>query len=462
MRGVALRVLQIGAIAAVLIASDQTVFDLDRFLVPKELVVHAMAFLAAIFALGVLRRLEMTRADWLLVLYLALSAVSAAFATNGWLGFRAFALSASVILIFWTARALGDARLINALAIAVVIASLTSLLETYGVRLSIFASTRVPGGTLGNRNFIAHLAAIGLPLLFAIAIRSARFLPASIGVAIVTASLVLTRSRAAWIAAAVMLVVFVISSHAWARMAGVLAFAVAGAAAALIIPNTLQWRSGNPYMRSVTDIANYNQGSGRGRLIQYERSLMMAGAHPLFGVGPGNWPVAYPHFAEGSDPSVDGGNNMTFNPWPSSDWIAFVSERGLIAAIVLAIALVSIAFKSRDAAAMAIVAAALVAGLFDAVLLLPVPAMIVFAALGTLTSGGQAILPVQERPGRIAWPALLLILVAALGVYRSGAELIAMSLYDQPRAASKIDPGNYRIERRVHPRAAHALFPYAR
>src|SRR5579872_461909 len=240
MRSVALRVLQTGAIAAVLIASNQTVFDLDRFLVPKELVVHAMAFLAAIFAFGALRRMEMSRADWLLVLYLALSAVSAAFATNGWLGFRAFALSASVILIFWTARALGDARLINALAIAVVIASLTSLLETYGMRLSIFASTRVPGGTLGNRNFIAHLAAIGLPLLFAIAIRGGRFLPASIGVAIVTASLVLTRSRAAWIAAAVMLVVFVISSHAWARMAGVLVFAVAGAAAAMIIPNTLQ------------------------------------------------------------------------------------------------------------------------------------------------------------------------------------------------------------------------------
>lgn len=81
-------------------------------------------------------------------------------------------------------------------------------------------------------------------------------------------------------------------------------------------------------------------------------------------------------------------------------------------------------------------------------------------------SGGQAILPVQvspvERPGRIAWPPLLLIVVAAFAIYRSGAQLIAMSLYDQPRAASKIDPGNYRIERRIHPRAAHELFPYAR
>ncbi|HJT15988.1 MAG TPA: O-antigen ligase family protein [Thermoanaerobaculia bacterium] len=457
MRTAALRVLQIGAIAAVLVVSTQTVFDLDRFLVPKELVLHATALVAALLGFGALRRLTFTRGDWLLALYLLLSAISAALATNRWLGFRAFALSASAVLIFWTARVLGDVRLINALALAVVIASIASLAETYGLRLIFFASTRVPGGTLGNRNFVAHLAAIGLPLLFSVAVRGGKFLMPSIGVAIVTASLVLTRSRAAWIAAVVMLVVYVIFSRAWARIALVLAFAVAGAVAALVIPNTLQWRSGNPYMRSVTDIANYEQGSGRGRLVQYGRSLAMAAHHPLFGVGPGNWPVVYPHFAQRNDPSVDGSDNMTFNPWPSSDWIAFVSERGAVAAVVLAIALIVLAWKSRDAAAMAIVAAALVAGLFDAVLLLPVPAFILFAALGAWSGDLQA-----SDGGRKPAAPLLLILIAAAGVYRSGAEVVAMSLYDEPRVAAKIDPGNYRIQRRVHARAARALFPYAR
>ena len=461
----ATRILQTGAIAVVLVASTETIFDLDRFLVPKELVLHLAAFSAAIFAIGALWRRAMTRADFFLGAYLLLSAIGAAAATNGWLGFRAFALSASAILIFWTARAVGERRLVAALAVAVVIASIASLLETYGLRVAYFASTRVPGGTLGNRNFVAHLAAIGLPLLFTIAVRGSKraFVMSSLGVAIVSASLVLTRSRAAWMAAVVMLIVFTIFSRAWGRLAGAIAFGIAGAAAALLIPNTLQWRGRNPYLQSVVDVANYEQGSGRGRLVQYGRSMVMAAAHPLFGVGAGNWPVVYPHFAAHGDPSIDG-DNMTFNPWPSSDWIAFVSERGLLATIALFAALASIAFASRDPAVMAIVAATIVAGLFDAVLLLPVPAFIVWAALGTCSAGSSAGAD-RVRAGPAAAIAIL-IFIAAAGVYRSGAELLAMELYDRPERAAAIDPGNFRIQMRLasrcaHAKAAHALFPYA-
>ena len=69
-------------------------------------------------------------------------------------------------------------------------------------------------GTLGNRNFVAHIAAFGLPLVLLAALRArtgGRFFVASIGVMIVTASLVLTRSRAAWLAFAAMLLVFLIA-----------------------------------------------------------------------------------------------------------------------------------------------------------------------------------------------------------------------------------------------------------
>jgi O-antigen ligase len=462
MRSAALRVIQIGAIAIVLVASTLTVFDLDRFIVPKELVLHLTALLAALFAFGAIRQLQFVRADWFLIIFLLLSAVSAATGTNRWVGFRAFAVSVSAVLLFWTAKALGDSRIITALAIAVVISSLTSLLEAYGLRTELFAATRVPGGTLGNRNFIAHVAAFGLPLLFYLALRT-RFLLASMGVAIVAASLVLTRSRGAWLAAAVMLIVFALFSRAWTRIAGVLAFAAIGAAAALLIPNTLKWRAENPYLESVRGVANYEEGSGRGRLQQYSRSLVMAGNHPLLGVGPGNWPVVYPRFAARNDPSI-GGDNMTFNPWPSSDWVAFISERGLATTVFLLLALASIAFSSRDPAVLAIIAAAVVAGLFDAVLLLPVPAFIVFTALGALT-GAQAIVPVQ--PGRLAWPPIvILILIAAAATFRSGAQLVAMTMVDEPRQAAAIDPGNFRVQMRLaskcdHARAAHDLFPYA-
>ena len=165
-------------------------------------------------------------------------------------------------------------------------ASATALLQAYGLRIDFFAQSRVPGGTLGNRNFIAHVAAFGLPLCFLAALRANRFL---IGVAIVSASLVLTRSRAAWLAAAVMLLIFIIFVSNWRRFFVVLIFAVAGVAAALVIPNALRWRGQNPYLQSVRGVANYEEGSGRGRLVQYEHSLRMSIAHALLGAGPGNF-----------------------------------------------------------------------------------------------------------------------------------------------------------------------------
>ena len=142
--------------------------------------------------------------------------------------------------------------------------------------MCFFASSRAPGGTLGNRNFVAHAAAFGLPICFLAALRAQRtatYVLASIGIAIVTASLVLSRSRAAWLAFAVMFLIFFFGSlKSWGRLAGVVVFAAAGVGAALLLPNTLHWRSENPYLESVRGVANYEEGSGRGRLEQYGRS----------------------------------------------------------------------------------------------------------------------------------------------------------------------------------------------
>jgi hypothetical protein len=271
------------------------------------------------------------------------------------------------------------------------------------------------------------------------------------------------------------------------RMIVVTLFIGAGVAAALLVPNTLRWRSDNPYLDSVRDVANYQEGSGRGRLIQYQHSLRMALAHPLLGAGTGNWSVEYPNHAARNDPSLDpSADGTTFNPWPSSDWVAFVSERGFLAAILLVCVFAGIArsaFRHEDpltgAALLATAVAACVVGLFDAVLLLPLPAFVVWTALGALSpGGGEAVLPVQTAsPGRIAWAPLMLLLIAlsALGAVRSTAQLVAMELYTQGRdlqRAARIDPGNYRLRMRLarggkraqrcaHARAAHALFPYA-
>ncbi len=498
----ALRVLQFGGIAVVLAVSTFHAFELDRFFIPKELALHLTALLAGLFAFRAVKRLTVTGVDVLMIAYLVLSVASSAMATNRWLSIRAVAISASAYVVFLVSRALrlgGLSRpLLGALAAAVVFAAVTSLLQTYGLDIDLFSENRAPGGTLGNRNFVAHVAAFGFPILLWAALTARRRRSyAAAGIAIVSASLVLTRSRAAWLAFAASAVIFagamLISAAArhdartWKRGLLITILAVAGVALAIVIPNALHWRSHNPYLESAQRVADFQEGSGRGRLVQYEHSLAMAARHPLFGVGPGNWPVEYARYATRNDPSLSESEpGMTVNPWPSSDWIAAISERGFVTAIVLALVFVMIAasaFKRLHravdaddalgaAALMATIAAALIAGMFDAVLLLAVPAFLVWAAIGAFwvregTAGSSS------RPYLAA--ALVL---SAVGGIRSASQLISIGIYSNrsDRAslsrAALVDPGNYRVhlrlersgrrdERCVHARAAHALYPAA-
>jgi O-antigen ligase len=494
----ALRVLQLGAIAVVVSVATLHVFELDRFFVPKELVLHLTAALAGLFALRAMT--PRTRIDQLLALYLLLSIVAAVFATNPWLAMRAVAISVSGVLVFHVARTLRGSALPGTLAFAVVLVSIASLLQTYGLDLAIFSENRAPGGTLGNRNFVAHIAAFGFPLVLLAALRArtrSAFLLGALGAAITTASLVLTRSRAAWLAFAAVLFVFVAAMlcsaplrhdrTTWRRLALIALLIGSGVAVALLVPNTLRWRSDNPYLETVKRVADYQEGSGRGRLVQYEYSLRMALHHPILGVGPGNWSVEYPKHAARNDPSLsDNDDGTTTNPWPSSDWVAIVAERGFLAAALLALAFLGIAMggvrqlRTALSAEEALLAAtllgtvvgAVVVGLFDAVLLLAAPALLVWAALGALDVPANA---TGRAPKLIAG---LMILVASLGAARSAMQLTAMQIYATrgDRAslaqAARIDPGNYRLRMRLarigkrqqrceHALAAHALFPSA-
>jgi O-antigen ligase len=490
--------LRVGAIAVVFAASPTRAFDLDRCLVPKELALHLTAALAGVFALRAIRRSTGSWIDLALGAYLVLGVVSAILATNPWLAARAVALSASALVLYWAARAVAgrDTALVNTVALAVVLAGVTSLVQAYGLELAIFSPNRAPGGTLGNRNFVAHAAAFGLPLVIVGGLRASRAtgaLSAALGMSLLVVVLVLTRSRAGWLAAAASVAVvaaaLLISGalrrdrSVWRRAAVLLFFAAAGGSAALLIPNTLRGRSENPYLDSVHDIANYEEGSGRGRLIQYGRTLRMAAAHPLLGVGPGNWPVWYPAFAAPRDPSMDtSAGGVTYNPWPSSDWVAFVSERGVPAAGLLAAAILGLAavhakrlFAAptpddalKAAALLATAAAAVVAGIFDAVLLLALPAQLVWTALGALDARG----PGGRMDGARTGAFVAALVISAAGAARSVAQIAAMEIYARTddrallAAASRLDPGNYRLHLKIggreHDCRAARLFPHAR
>ena len=507
-----LAALAAGAFGCVLAVLPFRSFDLDRFLVPKEFALHAAALIVGIASLVGVRRLTVTRSDVALLAWLVLSFVSAIFAINHYAAIRAFTISFSTAVVFWSARRLATRGLGGVLAAlmatAVVVGALTALAQAYGFKMEFATLSRAPGGTFGNRNFMAHLAAAGAPLLIwrSLAARSRIGWGISIfGLSICAAAIVLSRTRAAWLALMIwgvlsLIVVWrgpsllggtVTAGRLWSSVGAV----IAGAALALALPNVLDWRSDNPYLDSVKSVVNYHEGSGAGRLKQYSNSARMAVTHPLVGVGPGNWPVLYPVFAPSEDPSISGQTGMTANPWPSSDWVAALAERGIAATIALAVLILSIGmagWRARDdephngrrlaaLAGTSVLGIAVIEGGFDAVLLLAGPAMIVWTSAGALVP--------RERAGREIGLALrhrmLLVLccgvVTGIAVALSYGRIRAMSLYEVGTLASleratRLDPGSYRIqlrtadsymatrqckETRRHAAAARDLFPHA-
>jgi len=457
----------------------------------------------------------------LLAGWLALSILSAAASTNWWLATRAVGVSLAGATIFWVARVLGRTRLAYrvaaGLAGACIAASATALLQAYGLVESEYISlSRAPGGTLGNRNFVAHLAAIGLPAIVLVVLESRRPLGVIVGalsVGVATWLLVLSRTRAAWLglalsgglllAAAWRFRRIVLNGKAGRRFVFMIVCAGAGALAALTLPNRLRWRTeNNPYLETALDVVNFREGSGRGRIIQFQNSLELALDRPLLGVGPGNWSVEYPRVAARGDPSLNS-EGMTSNPWPSSDWAAFLSERGVPAFLLLVgvyLALGADALRklvgartpteAREALALAgTLLITAVVGAFDAVLMLGAPSLIAWGLFGILAPPGTR----WTRPLSEARRHSLLVVAAAVGailIVRSASQIVAMSVYPDEglramgaagrvralERASRADPGSYRLHMRVataqadrgncrsarkHAEAARYLYPRA-
>lgn len=505
--------LQVGAVAVVLAASPYKQFDLDRYFVPKELVLHVAAMIAGLLLVVRRKRLSLSAVDALIAAFLVASIISAAFATNVWVAERAVAISMSGAVLFWAASALRRAGLVRpllvALATGVVVCAGTSLAQAYGVETEYFSLNRAPGGTLGNRNFVAHLCAIGAPVVILVALTARRGFGSIFGglaMAVVAATLVMSRSRAAWLAVLVLAVpVGLLALVTWKRWCEartlrrlvVLGLAAAGGvAAAILVPNRLEWKSDNPYLESATGLVNYKEGSGRGRIVQYTNSLKMTFAHPVLGVGPGNWPVVYPKFAARNDPSMSQDDGLTSNPWPSSDWVAYLSERGAVGFGLLLLAMLGLLWRAardlrggtgRDServltaiALIGTLVATAVVGAFDAVLLVAVPTYFVWTLAGALAPPAGGGISLENGVADFAPAALFGVGVVVVG--RSACQLIAIALFSTSsrvaswNQASTFDPGNYRMHVRVaqgylnrgdcrraipHARSARALFPNA-
>lgn len=493
--------LGLSLLLAVLAALPVAPSDLDRHQFPKETLFIAGVFVAVLLARPwplVPGRRALRFAVALLSLWTIVTAIAA---TNPWLGWRAAALTVTGVIAFGTAHALARSGaggiLLGWMALAAVAGAATGLAQALGAEHPFFSRLRAPGGTFGNRNFLAHLAAAALPLLAGLqlqALRRVGVVTAALGIATLSAALVLTRSRAGWLAAIAALAVMTLALLLARRGAGVPvprrrllllpAMMATGIALAIVAPNTLEWRSDSPYSDTLGNLTNYREGSGRGRLLQYQNTLELVRRHPVLGVGPGNWALHYGEVAPRGDPSFARNDVVPLNPWPSSDWLAAASERGV--PVIAAMVLLGIAVLWRawggvrsggeraiaGATLAALVAAVAVAGMFDAVLLLAVPlgfAAVSGGALLALADGETTTPFATDR--RATWLLLALGLALARSAMQTGAYLVAGDGSSRPRLerAALLDPFSYQLRIRLargpcrtsrqHARAAFELAP---
>lgn len=476
--------LVVGALAVVLAWVPSELFDLERYLVPKSLVLHLVALGLLLLGLAPTTRGAWGRTGLLLALFVAWSAASALLATNRWLALAAWGVSFSSAVVFLTARALPRGLRWPALAgilTAVVVAAALGVAQAYGYQSSWLSDSRPPGGTFGNRNFLGHLAAIAAPALLMTALRARRGGGAALallGLGVLAALIVLTRSRAAWlggiggVAAAVVALVFAARrGGAPLRSGRLLAGGVVAAAAiavAVLVPNDLDWVADAPYAATLGRIADYSEGSGRGRLIQYRNSLALVPRNPIFGSGPGNWFVDYPLVTTDGDPAYAGAEAIPTNPWPSSDWVATLAERGAIGTLLLLAAggaALAAALRRREdghgaegasespfaaGAVAGVLCAVFVCGSFDAVLLLPAPALVTWASLGLMLPRPSA-RGASWGPGASLWLRRGALTAAAVLALATAAHTTAIALTASSRQtaalarAARLAPGEHRL-----------------
>lgn len=419
----------------------------------QELVAAAGVALLAFAAARARLAIARDRVSLLVGALAVLEVVSATLAPNPWMALRASGLLLGGFATFLVARATGGVRGAAPLGMVLLVA-VSVALEAFGVLPGLSRTGHAPGGAIGERNAAAELLVCALPFVAWVAVRAER--RALRHVALATAGLaamdvVLSRTRSAWISLAALAALGL--ALAWrtdddamrGRAAGVLVAAALGIALAIVAPTKLSWSSPHPYRDTATHLLDTGTPSAAGRLAQYRTTLKMAAAHPLAGVGPGNWGGQYSAYAPPSDPTIRDGFAPT-NRLPSGDLLGFVAERGLLATAALLALLVHVLRASRDRwLQRATLLSAVLVGSLDAVLQLAPHLLFVAWILGANSTSPPV--PTSARPLGVpafAAAALLATVATALAACRAVAFALFVHAhsFDDLERAARLDPGD--------------------
>jgi O-antigen ligase len=266
----------------------------------------------------------------------------AAAAGARWAALLALAAGAAVVAGERTRRQ----SLLEVVSAAVAAVSVVGLVQHLGVVSLPIPVISAPGGTFGNRNLAADAVAVSLPLILSATAgaggpRVRRALVAAAALALIY--LAATRTRGAWLGAAAGLV----TMGALARprlppraLAAAVAVAVVAVAAALIpgrsnprdVGDAKRFASGVDVARASFDPSSV---ALRTRYGLWRRTLAMWRNHPVWGVGPGNWPVVFPRHAE-PNASRDGVLTATLSPRQAhNDLLERAAETGVVGVVGL-------------------------------------------------------------------------------------------------------------------------------
>jgi O-antigen ligase len=279
-----------------------------------------------------------------------------------------------------------------------------------------------PGSTFGNRNLAAEVMTMALPLGLG-AVAGARrngsrgVLLGALAVEVVF--LGVTRARGAWLGAACGLgMALWLGRRRLNRTVVIVAMATAAAAGiAAAVPGRVTAHDAGDAKRysGVVDVLQQGVDARstalRTRFGLWHRTLAMVRDHPFLGVGPGNWPVAFPRYAE-PGATRDGVLSATHSPRQAHDDLleraAETGLPGLLALGVLAAGTLLAARRrienSETRVAASAAASALIAlvGLSLASFPLEMPGTLTLAglALGLVASDGRAPSSLPRSPVR--------------------------------------------------------------
>jgi O-antigen ligase len=378
-------------------------------------------------------------------------------------------------------------RLCEAIHAGAALVSLLGLLQHFRALPFHIPTISVPGSTFGNRNLGAEAVAAAFPFGLGLipfelipfgaqpsrrteaAFDAPRLAALALTLAIELGYLAVARARGAWLGGALGIAVFfalrrpVLPRAAFAAAIGMALVA----ALAAIVPG--RWTAHDsqdakrfaPGARVVREALDPSSPVVRTRLGLWRRTLALYREHPLLGVGPGNFAVVFPRFAE-PGATADGVLSPTAVPRRAHDdlleRLAETGPLGLGALLALYAVAGSLAVtgarrarrdgRPADAGAMAASAGSLAAiagsGITGFPLAMPATTFVFGVALGLLAAGDApdpgAPPPVRVRGPRLAG-ALIVGLLAVAGAAWWSARRICAS-YFLARAEASRRPGD--------------------